>query len=262
MMKAVLKRVLLAAVLGLFGASAASAQSQSWNVCGGNIFNTCAAVTLSVVNSNTMAISVQNLSGTNGTFANTVFTAIGFSNLNVAAVYNLKKGQKFYAGSSTMTGPSIGNPGAWIVQNNTVVGGGLQLNFAGTTNNGIGDGIASNCATAGGLPGGNNSLWASVNAACSGAYSIANATTNSGWVTFSFSVGSVPTLAQLGQATLLVKGQNGPNGQSTELICPPGGSSSCTTITTNVAPEPMSVALVGTGLLGLLFVSRRRRKES
>jgi len=60
----------------------------SWNgttVCGGNTFNTCAAVTVNVVDGQngaaTITITVTNLSGTNGTYAGTVFTQVGLDNL-------------------------------------------------------------------------------------------------------------------------------------------------------------------------------------
>jgi hypothetical protein len=71
-------------------------------------------------------------------------------------------------------------------------------------------------------------------------------------VVFSFATQAhALTQADLDAAVLLVKGQNGVNGQSTELICPSG---TCTT-----TPEPVSIALVGTGMVGLAVLRRRRK---
>jgi hypothetical protein len=77
MIRTQLKKVALTAGFLFLLANGASAQSRTWNVCGGNIFNTCASVILNVISSTVIEVRVQNLSGTNGTFANTVFTAIG-----------------------------------------------------------------------------------------------------------------------------------------------------------------------------------------
>jgi hypothetical protein len=225
-MKAQLKKVALTAgFLFVFG-SAASAQSRTWNVCGGNIFNTCASVILNVISSTVLEVRVQNLSGTNGTFANTVLTAIGFDNLAVTALTPLGNGGNTY-GLTTMSGPSVagGTPSAWEVRNNKAVGGGLTLDFVGTTANGIASGIASDCANSGAspaLPG--QPLWASYTGCGGSGYTIANQANNGGWVVFSFSTQAhALTQADIDAAVLLVKGQNGVNGQSTELICPSGG---------------------------------------
>ena len=63
--KSQLKKVALTAGFLFVLGNAASAQSRTWNVCGGNIFNTCASVVLNVVSSTVIEVRVLNLSGTN-----------------------------------------------------------------------------------------------------------------------------------------------------------------------------------------------------
>lgn len=247
--------------------SAASAQTPSrlWSVCGGNIFNTCASVELTVLGT-VVTVRAQNLSGASGTYTGTVFTGIGFDNLNLAAVYDIQQGGQLVAASTNMSGPRIsalggttfGDPAAWIARNERQIGGGIQLDLVGTTVDGVDDGIASDCAQAGELPGGTNTLWASF-LGCGGAYTIGNSATNGGWVVFSFNVeANSVTQSDLDNATLLVKGQNGPGGESTQLICGPGECEP----PGEVIPEPISMVLLGSGLLGIGAVRRRRRSGS
>lgn len=245
----------LAATAALFLAAAAPAfadGSQSWNVCGGNAFNTCASVSVTVTGTN-VTMRVWNLSGLNNTYGSTVFTSVGLFNVPAGVTAVIPASGLV----TNMSGPVRGTdaPGAWRIQNNTQVGGGVQLNLVGSTNNGVDGGIASNCAAAGTLPGGKNQLWMSENAGCSG-YTVGNASVNGGWVEFSFTVSQ--TWDPSAGTELLVKGQNGPNGLSTQCITGPNGN--CGPL--EVVPEPITMALLGTGLAGLggVGVFKRRRK--
>ncbi len=231
------------AAAGLAASAApAAAQSRSWQVCGGNAFNTCAAVELRVVGTS-VTLKVWNLSGMNSTFAGTVFTAVGFENVGSAAAVS---------GSLAMSGPvRPGNtPAAWTLANNKQVGGGVKLDVVSKTTTGVHDGIASACAQNGQLPGGAQ-LWMNP-CATPGGYN------DPGWITLTFSITGTWDLES---TYLLVKGQNGPNGASTECIT---GGNNLNCMPTSVVPEPMTIVLLGSGLAGIggaRLLGRRRRRE-
>lgn len=245
----------VAAMLSLAGATLAQADGfKTWTVCGGNAFNTCASVELNVVGTN-VTMRVWNLSGLHGTYGGTVFTSVGLFNVPTA-VYAVIPSNGLVTGMSgpTRTGDS---PSAWRIRNNTQVGGGVQLDLVGSTPNGIDDGIASSCAPAGSLPGGTNSLWMSPTC---GAGGVTDPTLNGGFVVFSFTVTQTWDPNASG-TELLVKGQNGPNGASTECITGTGKNNNCAPPPPQVVPEPITMTLLGTGLIALGGASLRRRRK-
>lgn len=240
-------RALMAGVLAAATAGPAAADGfKAWTVCGGNTFSTCASVQLNVVGT-TVTLSVRNLSGLYGTYGGTVFTAIG--------LFNVPPGVDAIVPASgyvnSMSGPTRGSntPTAWTLSNDKQVGGGVWLDLAGSIN-GVNNGIASNCLP-GALPGGANQLYMTPTCGDAG---VTNPRLNGGWVVLSFNI--TETWDPNAAATeLLVKGQNGPDGMSTECIT----GRNC-----EVVPEPFTMALLGGGLAGMggIGLLRRRRRQA
>jgi hypothetical protein len=233
-------------VAGLFGAAVQPAVAQDWNgsvVCGGNAFAVCASVHVSISAGNVVTMDVWNLSGLEGTYANTLFTKIGFYGAGTAGVT---------ASNLTMTGGTTGNvaPATWQLESPNNAGG-IQLNLttsANGTSSSINNSIASGCAT--NLPNGvKMGFWQSYG--CNSSLpALEGGFTELGAVRLTFEITGTWDLSQ---TDMLIMGQNGPDGLSTQCIT----GENC-----YVVPEPLTIALLGSGLvsMGGLGMVRRRKQ--
>jgi hypothetical protein len=233
----------------------------------------CASVEVGVTGTTTR-VRVRNLSGeptlpaTVGTSTGQwVLTSVGFDGIPNSA-------GTFTTGVGATTGPwwqrTAGSsaPDSWQRFDDKQFGGGVNLDFGVYVGGGVSGGIASSCAPLGSLPGGSNRLWMTPVSGCAG-YTIAGQALNEGWFETTFT--TIETWDPRGtDVAAFFKGQNGPGGASYECLVGDGETrGNCNDdLTVDAAgnvvpmyatPEPGTVALVATGLLGLLVPVARKR---
>lgn len=235
--------VTLVGGLVVLGATPAFANGfQSYRICGGNTFSTCAAVEVSVTGQN-VSIRVWNLAQNNAaTFGqggthNSIIGGIAF--------YNIPAGLHAVPGSLQMTGPNASaSQNGWNLKDFN--GRGFAVDARSAPHQ-FDTGIASGCSP---------TIQANLATnACTG--SLGNA---ANWVTFSFQVTGHwdPRTSDMS-----IVSYDGSTGQVSDnwTGSTPGGQVG---IATTVTPEPVTMSLIATGLAGMSGAGflRRRRKTT
>ncbi len=220
-------------VLGA-GALPASAQTRSWNVCGGSSFYTCASVGLAVSGQN-VTLRLWNLSGFYNSGYGSIFAGLGFDFVGNAQTVD---------GSLTMSGPTRGSdaPLPWTLYNNG--NGNVRLDMIAATGSGVDNGVANDCAP---LPGPPPRLWVNP---CS----LPGGDNDPGWITLDFQITGE---WDLDNTSLTVHAMTA-DGRRSDCITG-GAGANC-----SVVSEPITLALLGTGLLGIggAGALRRRRRTN
>ncbi len=236
-------------IFAIAGTSSAWANGfQSYRLCGGNNFGTCAAVEISVVGNN-VSMRVWNLSQNLGATYGQAKGAFGGSILDGIAFFNLPAGVQVNTGSLSVSGPGASANHGWALKNY-----GSANAFAVDARNGP-----------------NHALTGGIGSGCAGVNQLTNAPTNlmvnpcsslsgpGNWVTFNF---QVVGNWNPGGSDLSIRSYNQMTGQSSEFwtgVGPNGNASVAVTVT----PEPVTMTLLATGLAGMggAGLVRRRREK-
>lgn len=236
-----------------FAHARAADATRYYTICGGsyagwNGFGLCASVAVNVATATNGAtyvtLTVFNTSGNAGSYAGSVFTAVGLDNVIPPSINTV-------AGTLRVTGPCAADPSKscdyssnWQLADNKQIGGGINVDLLDFTTNGVNYAIASQCGVnAQQTPG-----TPLIVTGCSG--------TGTNYAVLQFQVSSFFDPNSTGD--VFIKAQNGYGGASTTCDT---GLAGCVTVT----PEPNTIVLLGSGLLGIggfTIIRRRKRGDS
>lgn len=244
-----------------FNLNAGVLSNLTWtNVCstsgsGGSFFSTCTSASLFLFDNGWMQLRYWNRAGVDGTFANSTTNAIALGGVPGAT------------GTRGLTGSN-----GW-----EALFGATQINWSpdadipgpatgdGFRTNGMGASFCSDLETT--CVGGITTPWTSI--------------TGGGYASFDWYIGAALTTLDASLINLQLHQQSGPNGWSTGYLCYSDQSGIKTKVVgnvtwacgeddipgggegeeDNVTPEPATMTLLATGLLGMAGMKRRRKKS-
>jgi hypothetical protein len=259
-----------AVVAGIASATLSQAASATVYVnkryCGGDTFATCAALFLDVTPQGTGALVTLRVWNLSGNFAGTYNNVNSHAGtvINSIGLYNVPSAVNANVGTLTTTGGNgnLNNPTPWILRNNTGIGFLIDFGVLASPVAIVNNAIASGCAISSATPLPNVPLY--VNRSSSGNCVDPGSAALSDWVTFTFTVNQNWDASNV---AFVIRGRNvnNPPGPVVECWTAPIPNAQQTPANCfEVVPEPMTMTLLATGLVGIggLGMYRRRRSQN